>query len=256
MTSLMRLPWATSRGGHGRRRPAGRFGSGGMGASLCSGAAATATAVQQASIARPTGSSPESITLSETAGDSVLPAATVAPRSTSISAPLGFIDSYHLAGYGGFHVDGFALRAGAAYTWHDVGTSRGIAFRQFRDSASATSGARTAQLFGEAGYALTFARGALEPFAAFAHVNLETARIVERGGAASLTRLEGRDSVDYSTLGLRAAALLLATDATSLTARGALGWRHAFGDARPSRRRVSRTAARCHLPSRACPRAG
>ena len=144
------------------------------------------------------------------------------------------IDSYHLIGYGGFNVDGFAVRAGTAYTWHDVETSRGIAFRQLRDTASAVYGARTAQLFGEAGYALTSEFVALEPFAAFAHVEPRTAHLVEHAAAASLTRLMDRASVNYSTLGLRAAALLLATDATSVTARGSLGWRHAFGDARPS----------------------
>jgi outer membrane autotransporter protein len=149
-------------------------------------------------------------------------------------ASSGGIDNYHIAAYGGFAEAGFAARAGFAYTWHDIDTRRAIHFRSFADTASAAYDAQTAQAFGEIAYAAARGAVALEPFAGLAFVALKTDHFVEQEGPAGLTGVGPSESVGYSTLGLRAAALVAVTERTALTVRGALGWRHAFGDVHPT----------------------
>ena len=72
----------------------------------------------------------------------------VGDRSSS-----GRIDSYHLAAYGGSQSGPLGLRAGAAYGWHDISTNRSIVFPGFSDTTKTNYDARTAQVFGEIGYA-------------------------------------------------------------------------------------------------------
>lgn len=55
----------------------------------------------------------------------------------------------------------------------------------------------------------------------------------ERGGTAALSGLGQDTDVTFSTLGLRAATDF-ALGALRATARGTLGWRHAFGDVTPT----------------------
>jgi fibronectin-binding autotransporter adhesin len=146
----------------------------------------------------------------------------------------GSIDSYHLAAYGGRQQGPLGLRAGAAYTWHDVSASRTIVFPGFSDATKAKYGANTAQVFGELGYGLTHRQFALEPFAGLAHVNLRTGSFLETGGAAALTGSGGTTDTTYSTLGLRAAAPLPWHAFAGLTAKASAAWRHAFGTVTPT----------------------
>jgi outer membrane autotransporter protein len=144
------------------------------------------------------------------------------------------IDSYHLSAYGGAQLAAVAVRLGAAYAWHNVETSRAIDFGSFSDRTKARYDARAAQVFGEVGYGIALRRVAIEPFAGFSYVNLDTDRFSEKGGAAALTGFGGSQDVTFSTLGVRSAARFALTDRIMLTARGALGWRHAFGDVTPA----------------------
>lgn len=100
---------------------------------------------------------------------------------------------------------------------------------QFPAGAKASYGARTWQLFGEAGYTLTAGTLALEPFAGLAYVSVAADGFSETGGAAALTGRGRSKSLVFSTLGLRAATRFALSDTKTLTLRGALGWRHAFG---------------------------
>lgn len=145
----------------------------------------------------------------------------------------GDSDNYHLGLYGGGQWGALGLRAGASYTWHDVSTRRAVAFAGFNDSLRADYDAGTAQVFGEIGYRFDVGRIALEPFAGLAYVNLQTDGFREIGGAAALSGRGDRTSVGYSTLGLRASTSF-ALQGMDLTLRGALAWRHAFGDVDPA----------------------
>jgi subtilase-type serine protease len=144
----------------------------------------------------------------------------------------GDSDNYHFGLYGGGQWGPWGLRTGASYSWHDIETARSVAFAGFGDSLKSSYSAGTAQVFGELGYRIDLGRAALEPFAGLAYVNLRADGFTERGGAAAL-RGQGSDTgLGYSTLGLRASTSV-ALQGMDLTLRGALAWRHAFGDTTP-----------------------
>ncbi|WP_245515954.1 autotransporter outer membrane beta-barrel domain-containing protein [Ancylobacter aquaticus] len=144
----------------------------------------------------------------------------------------GDSDNWHIGAYGGNQWGALALRAGLAYTWQDVSTSRSVAFAGFADSLSADYTAGLFQAFGELGYRLDTAFAAFEPFANLSYVNLDTDGYGEWGGAAALASSGSDMETSFTTLGLRAEKeVLLGTFATTL--RGAAGWRHAFGDITP-----------------------
>ncbi len=147
-------------------------------------------------------------------------------------ASSGSSDNYHLGVYGGTEMGALGLRAGAAYTWHAVKTARSIAFPGFADSLSADYDAGTFQAFGEAGYRIDTVSASFEPFANLAYVNLHTGAFTEKGGAAALTSASQTTDTTFTTLGIRASTGLdLGT--MKATARGMVGWRHAFGDTTP-----------------------
>ena len=147
-------------------------------------------------------------------------------------ASSGSSDNYHLGLYAGTQWGNLGFRAGAAYTGHDISSSRTVAFAGFADSLSGNYHAGTAQVFGDLGYRIAVNHVALEPFANLAYINLHTGDFAERGGGAALTSQGGDDGVTFSTLGLRASTDF-ALGHASATVRGALGWRHAFGDTTP-----------------------
>jgi outer membrane autotransporter protein len=146
-------------------------------------------------------------------------------------ASRGSSDNYHLALYGGGQFGGFSLRSGAAVTWHDLEITRTAAFTGFTDTLRSAYAARSAQVFGELGHGFVLGTTALEPYAALAHVAIETDRLSENGGAAALSGSSAHD-LTFATLGLRAASVLMLNE-TPLTVRGGLGWRYAFGAVAP-----------------------
>ncbi len=149
----------------------------------------------------------------------------------------GESDNYHLGLYGGGQWGALGLRAGLSYTWHDIETRRGIVSPGLGSILRAGYDAGTAQAFGELGYRIDLGRTALgkvalEPFAGLAYVVLRSDGFSETGGAAALTGSSDDTSLGYATLGLRAATSAR-IQGIDLTLRGALGWRHAFGELDP-----------------------
>lgn len=144
----------------------------------------------------------------------------------------GDSDNWHIGAYGGNQWGALALRAGLAYTWQDVSTSRSVAFPGFADSLSADYTAGLFQAFGELGYRLETAVAAIEPFANLSYVSLDTDSYGEWGGGAALSSSGTDMETSFTTLGLRAEKQLL-LGAFTTTLRGAAGWRHAFGDITP-----------------------
>ncbi|WP_280114163.1 autotransporter domain-containing protein [Bosea sp. LC85] len=146
----------------------------------------------------------------------------------------GTIDSYHAALYGSGQFGALALRLGGSYTWNEVETKRTISIPGFSDQTTAGYQARSAQVFGEAGYGMSFANLAFEPFANLALVHLDSDGFTERGGAAALRGCGGSESVAFTTLGLHLGSRIDLGAGMALTLRGTLGWRHAFGDVAPA----------------------
>jgi subtilase-type serine protease len=142
------------------------------------------------------------------------------------------VDSRHLGVYVGNAWGGVKLRGGAAYARHDVDTRRTVAFPGFDDRNEAGYRADTMQAFVEGGYRFGGEDWAVEPFAQFAHVEVDADRFAESGGAAALTGSTDEMRTNLSTVGVRLERGLRSSgqDANWLVLRGGLGWRHASGD--------------------------
>lgn len=148
-------------------------------------------------------------------------------------ASSGNSDNFHVGAYGGRDWGALGLRAGAAYSWHAIETSRNLSFPGLSETLKADYDAGTAQAFVEAGYRLESGCFAFEPFAGLAYVSTSTDAFTETGGAAALASADTRFDSTTTTLGLRAATDFSLGDTVG-TVRGGLGWRHAFGDINPS----------------------
>ncbi|WP_292190062.1 autotransporter domain-containing protein [Mesorhizobium sp.] len=144
----------------------------------------------------------------------------------------GKSDSYHLGLYGGTNWGAIAFRTGAAYSWSSLSTKRTVAFNGFTDGLSADYDAGTAQVFGELAYKADAGHFKFEPFANLAYVSVRTDGFTETGGAAALTSAGSTTDATFATLGLRGSTDF-ALGGINATARGMLGWRHAFGDVTP-----------------------
>lgn len=148
----------------------------------------------------------------------------------------GSSDNYHFGVYAGTQWPtaggGLGFRSGLAYTWHDIQTSRSVAFPGFADHLGAYYGAGTFQAFGELGYRMDVAATAFEPFVNLAYVRFRNNDFSEQGGAAALQGVGQTTNTTFTTLGLRASTNV-ALGAMPVTARGMLGWKHAFGDTNP-----------------------
>ncbi|HEY0117037.1 MAG TPA: autotransporter domain-containing protein, partial [Allosphingosinicella sp.] len=135
------------------------------------------------------------------------------------------VRSWHVAARLGGSFGRFRLAVGGAVAWHEIETSRTIAFTGFSDTPTASYDGRTLQAFAELGYHIPLGREAsLEPFAAVALVEVETGTFSENGGPSALTGAEGSEGAGFSTLGLRGRIPL-----GPLALTGSVGWRHAFG---------------------------
>ncbi|TGV55499.1 autotransporter outer membrane beta-barrel domain-containing protein [bacterium M00.F.Ca.ET.141.01.1.1] len=145
----------------------------------------------------------------------------------------GASDNYHLGLYGGTNWGAIAFRTGAAYSWNSISTKRSVAFNGFADQLSADDDAGTAQVFGELAYKAGVGRFKFEPFANLAYVSVHADGFTVQGGAAALTSASSTTNATFTTLGLRASTDV-ALGGISATARGTLGWRHAFGDVTPT----------------------
>ncbi|WP_181173838.1 autotransporter domain-containing protein [Mesorhizobium sp. B2-3-12] len=144
----------------------------------------------------------------------------------------GDADNYHLGLYGGTNWGAIAFRTGAAYSWSSLSTKRSVGFNGLADQLSADYDAGTAQIFGEFAYKTDASQFKFEPFANLAYVRVHTDGFMEEGGAAALTSSSSTTDATFTTLGLRGSTNF-ALGTINATARGMLGWQHAFGDTKP-----------------------
>lgn len=147
-------------------------------------------------------------------------------------ASSGSSNNYHLGLYAGTQHERLGFRSGLAYTWHSIATDRAVVFPDFSDVLSSDYDGATFQAFGELGYRLDTASASFEPYANLAYVNFRADGFAETGGAAALSSQGQSSDTTFTTLGLRASTVFTLGSMTA-TARGGLGWRHAFGDVTP-----------------------
>ncbi len=144
------------------------------------------------------------------------------------------IDTVHFAAYATANYGAFNLRSGAAGSWSSIETARSVLFPGFAENATASSGAGLGQVFGEVGYATAFGIAAVEPFAGFAYVHLNTNGFTESGQSAALTGSSMTENIGYSSLGLRLATRFALDNGMALAPHASAYWQHAFGDLTPT----------------------
>jgi fibronectin-binding autotransporter adhesin len=128
-----------------------------------------------------------------------------------------------------------AAAFGAAYTWRTIATTRGVAFAGFADADKAAEASGLGQVFGEVGLPIMSKRGAIEPFAGLAYVDLHGDGFSENGGAAALKGAGGDSQTGFATVGLRGEARGT-VEGAMVSLRGSVAWRGAFGAVTPSER--------------------
>lgn len=120
--------------------------------------------------------------------------------------------------------------AGASYSWHRIDTQRRVVFTGIDDRLNAKYRARTAQVFGEMGYAMALNESTIaEPFAAVALTSHQAAAFSEEGGLSALSGAKKRNAVTTSTLGIRSKVGFQLWESQGVIS-GSLGWRYASGD--------------------------
>lgn len=154
-------------------------------------------------------------------------AAGVDARASSAS-----VDSGHAALYGAGRAGAWNVRAGMAYSYHQIDTTRSVAFPGFVDRTTAAYRGGTTQVFGEVGYGVGFGPVAIEPFAGAAWVQARTSGFTEKGGVAALTGARDREEAGFTTLGGRLATSV-AVGGMMLAPRLSAAWQHALGDVTP-----------------------
>ena len=129
-------------------------------------------------------------------------------------------DAY-LGGYVGYNAFGFNGRAGLAYQWRDVKTTRDVGFTGFSDRLTAKYDLNTFQVFADAGYKLNIG---VEPFFQVAYVDVSNGGFSESGGTAAL---DGSGGADFwlTQLGTRFGFGI----GTGIALNGSIGWRHLAG---------------------------
>ncbi|MDD0843064.1 autotransporter domain-containing protein [Pseudomonas sp. Gutcm_11s] len=140
------------------------------------------------------------------------------------------IDSTTLTTYLGGQWDALSLRLGVARTWNEVDSKRDVQVGTLRETVKAGYDADTTQVFGELGYALQLGELTLEPFAGLAHVEVDSDGFAEHGGDTALSGESEDDSIDYASLGLRAATPLGDIAGLPLNLHASLAWQHAFDE--------------------------
>lgn len=133
----------------------------------------------------------------------------------------------HLGAYTGWNDGNSSIQVGGAYAWHEVSTTRYVAFPGYADRLSARFNASTLQVFGEVAYRMSSGSLEIQPFLAAAYVEADVGAFSETGGAAALSGRSGKAQAAFSTLGVRAKTNLSADARWYWRVMG--GWRHAYG---------------------------
>ncbi|MBD8092550.1 autotransporter domain-containing protein [Pseudomonas fluorescens] len=155
--------------------------------------------------------------------------------STSLKNDTGraSIDNYRLGVYGGTQLQGIGLRLGANLAWHQVDTKRQVHWFDLTENSEASYDAVSTELYGELAYPMATPVAVFEPFIGVSHVNVRTDGFKEDGAITGLASSSATTHTSVVTTGLHVSHKIKPNDATTLTARGMLGWSQAFGDTSP-----------------------
>jgi len=138
-------------------------------------------------------------------------------------------DNFHLGVYGSTGLGGFTLRAGGAYTWNNIDTSRHVYYGTRSESLGASYKNNVGQFFSELAYGFKASEVIIEPFVNFSYVHNIQNAFTEHGGYAALTADKESQNAKFSAVGLRAATQWKMAGDTQLRLSGELGWQHQYG---------------------------
>ncbi len=141
---------------------------------------------------------------------------------TSLDASIG--------GYAGAHIGIIEIKMGAAYTRHFIETNRSIVFPGVSDTMAAQYQAGTAQGFLEVSSDFDVGEATISPFVKLNGVRHVTDGFTETGGEGRLATSASVANALFVTLGVGAEQQFVLNDTMLVTARGSIGWRHAFAD--------------------------
>jgi outer membrane autotransporter protein len=147
--------------------------------------------------------------------------------------------NYHAAAYAGLKptANQPVLRLGGGFTWHDVESTRGVAFGGLSDTNSADYDAWTAQAFADLSQPFTIGKGgSLSPFGTLSYLHQSTNAFIESGGPSALHVDGSATDLATTTLGLRGRQRLSFPhrDIKQAALTGSAGWRHLIGDDTPT----------------------
>ena len=155
--------------------------------------------------------------------------------STSLKTDTGraSIDNYRLGVYGGTQLQGIGLRLGANLAWHQIDTKRQAHWFGLTENNEASYDAVSTELYGELAYPMATPVAVFEPFIGVSHVSVRADGFKEDGAITGLAGSSATTHTSVVTTGLHVSHKMKPNDATTLTARGMLGWSHAFDDTSP-----------------------
>ncbi|WP_404714068.1 autotransporter domain-containing protein [Sphingomonas sp. MMS24-J13] len=113
------------------------------------------------------------------------------------------IDSKIVTAYAGYTRDALMLDGGISYTWHDIHTRRTVSLGTIGGLTTAQYDADSAQLFGQAAYAISYRGASFAPFAGYSHLRTHRDGFAESGTVAALTVSGTTRNIDVAELGLK-----------------------------------------------------
>jgi outer membrane autotransporter protein len=146
------------------------------------------------------------------------------------------VDSYHIGLYTGTQVEQWNIRLGTGYSWNKTALTRHPEVNRQSFTNNADYRTHTLQFFGELSYPLHFDQIAIEPMLNIAHVRVKSPAFKEGGHHITALQSESQhNQVTFSTLGVQATKNLT-VQRTEVMLQGGLGWRHAYGEVKPTTR--------------------
>lgn len=143
--------------------------------------------------------------------------------------------TFHLGLEAGVDVAGFELSGIALHGWHDIAMDRGIPLPGLPQPVTASYGARTFQLYGEAARPISLGDAiSLSPFAGIGWGNHSVNGFTDSAGAASLAISPGGFSDTIAALGLRGKATLHQSEDLKVSARGGIAGHIGVGSFSPT----------------------
>jgi len=139
------------------------------------------------------------------------------------------VDGFSAGVYAAGTLDYVEFRGGIAYSRLDIDTRRDISVGNIQGRVKSDAKGHKVQIFAEAASPINVNETTtISPYVSVTQAWLRTDGAAETGNAAALQVARQTDSVQFATLGVRAAVKLSTQTPVVLTAD--LGWTHAFGD--------------------------